>query len=132
MITMSLNQVREFSPCESGWEKLLKVQGKTTPDDEQIPLLDILKSNGVEDTIWCFRVNWFEHKAVYMEFTNWCASRAANAAAAAAYAAARAAYAADAADAADAANAAYAAYAADARKSKKEQLAEILKKHLQD
>ena len=85
-ISMSLNQIREFRPCTSGWETLLKAQGKTVPDDVQIPLIDILKSNGLEDAIWCMRVNWFEHKTVYMKFVNWCADTAD----AAAYAAVRA------------------------------------------
>ena len=117
--TMSTNQIRAFSPCASGWQKLLKHLGKVVADDEQIPFVTILESNGVRDAIWCMRVNWFEHKEQYMEFVTACSN------AAAAYAdAAAAAYAdaaddaydayADAAYAAYAAEVAYAAYAADA------------------
>jgi hypothetical protein len=104
---MSLNQIRAFSPCVSGWNTLLKAQGKTMADDVQIPLLDILKSNGTRDAIWCMRVNWFQHKELYMKFINGCVKRAK------VYAADAAAdVAADVADAAD--YVAFAAAAADA------------------
>ena len=52
----TLNKIREHSPCKDGWEKLLKYLGKTKPDDEPLPLLTILDSNGFDDTLWCFRV----------------------------------------------------------------------------
>jgi len=51
----TLNKIRSHSPCESGWKKLLKHLGKTAPDDEPLPLLTILNSNGLEDAVWCFR-----------------------------------------------------------------------------
>lgn len=51
----TLNKIRECSPCTDGWEKLLKYLGKTKPDDEPIPLLKILDSNGLNDALWCFR-----------------------------------------------------------------------------
>ncbi len=99
--TMSTNQIRAFSPCASGWQKLLKHLGKVVADDEQIPFVTILESNGVRDAIWCMRVNWFEHKEQYMEFVTACSNAAA-------------AYADAADDAYDAyADAAYAAYAAE-------------------
>jgi hypothetical protein len=111
---MSLNEIRAFHPCASGWNTLLKAQGKTLADDVQIPLLDILKSNGIKDAIWCMKINWFQHKELYMKFINKCAERAkVYAAAYTAAADAVAAYAADAAAYADA-DAAAAAYAADA------------------
>jgi hypothetical protein len=75
-VTMSLNEIRAFNPCELGWKTLLKALNKTAPDDEQIPLEFILKSNGIRDAIWCFRVNWLEHKDLYMVFVNECAARA--------------------------------------------------------
>ena len=51
----TLNKIRENSPCESGWEKLLNTLGKTKADDEELALLTILDSNGIRDAIWCFR-----------------------------------------------------------------------------
>ena len=50
----TLNAIREHHPCKDGWEKLLKHLGKTQPDDEHLPLLTILESNGFVDTLWCF------------------------------------------------------------------------------
>jgi len=51
----TLNKIRSHSPCENGWKKLLKHLGKAAPDDEPLPLLTILNSNGLEDAVWCFR-----------------------------------------------------------------------------
>ena len=89
-ITVTLNQIRSFYPCSSGYATLLKALNKTTADDTPIPLAFILKSNGIQDAIWCMRINWFEHKYIYMQFINNCVKRAkkyAAAADAAAYAA---------------------------------------------
>jgi len=76
MIYMTLNQIREFSPCQLGWVTLLTSLGKNKADDEPIPLSWIIKSNGICDAIWCFRVNWFEHRDLYMAFLNGCVIRA--------------------------------------------------------
>ena len=54
-ITTTLNAVRSCSPCSDGWKKLLSYLGKTTSDDEPLPLLTILDSNGVDDCLWCLR-----------------------------------------------------------------------------
>ena len=51
----TLNKIREHSPCASGWEKLLSYLGKTKADDEEISVLTILDSNGLEDALWCLR-----------------------------------------------------------------------------
>ena len=55
MITTTLNKIRKHNPCEEGWEKLLKHLGKTKADDEPIPLLTVLESNGLYDAVWCAR-----------------------------------------------------------------------------
>ena len=34
---------------------MLKHLGKTQPDDEPLPLLTVLESNGFDDALWCFR-----------------------------------------------------------------------------
>jgi hypothetical protein len=51
----TLNKIRACSPCESGWETLLKHLGKTKADDEDLGLLTIVESNGFEDALWCLR-----------------------------------------------------------------------------
>jgi hypothetical protein len=51
----TLNKIRQHAPCKTGWAKLLKHLNKTTPDDEPLPLLTILESNGLDDTLWCLR-----------------------------------------------------------------------------
>ncbi len=55
MITTTLNKIRQKEPCQNGWEKLLKFLNKTEADDEPLPLLTILKSNGVSDCLWAFQ-----------------------------------------------------------------------------
>jgi hypothetical protein len=125
MITMSTNEIADFSPCVSGMRKLLKALDKKKADDEQIPLTVILDAVGIIDTIWGFRVTWHieAHRKVYLQFMQNCVKRAnayayapyANAYAAAYYAdAAAAAYYATATYAADAAAATYAVTAATA------------------
>jgi hypothetical protein len=57
----TLNKIREQEPCKDGWTKLLKHLGKTQADDVEVPLLTILESNGLDDTLWCLRaVDGFE------------------------------------------------------------------------
>ena len=49
----TLNIIKEKSPCASGWKTLLKSLNKTEADDEELDLMDVLKSNGIEDAVWC-------------------------------------------------------------------------------
>jgi hypothetical protein len=51
----TLNEVRKHEPCQDFWEKLLRYLNKTEPDDEPLPLLTVLESSGLEETLWCFR-----------------------------------------------------------------------------
>ena len=55
MIYTTLNKIREQGPCSNGWKKLLDHLGKNQADDEQLPLLTILESNGLNDALWCLR-----------------------------------------------------------------------------
>ena len=52
---VTLNAIREHDPCAEGWKKLLAHLGKTQADDEPLPLLTILESNGPDDAIWALR-----------------------------------------------------------------------------
>jgi Membrane protein involved in colicin uptake len=51
----TLNKIKEHDPCESGWRKLLNHLGKTEADDELLPFLTILESNGIKDAVWSLR-----------------------------------------------------------------------------
>ena len=68
----TLNKIRGCSPCESGWKKLLKTLGKTKADNEDLELLTILDSNGIEDAIWCFRAV-YGNDAEISAFARFCA-----------------------------------------------------------
>ena len=55
MICTTLNKIRENEPCLDGWRKLLAGLNKTGPDDELLPLVTILKINGLNDALWALR-----------------------------------------------------------------------------
>ena len=52
---MTLQQIRDQSPCAEGWTKLLKSLGNP-PLDTVISLGDVAKSNNAADAWWCVRV----------------------------------------------------------------------------
>jgi hypothetical protein len=59
----TLNKIREQHPCSEGWTKLLCHLGKTKADDEPLPLLTVLESNGLDDALWCLRaVDYFDRE----------------------------------------------------------------------
>ena len=68
----TLNKIRAHSPCEEGWEKLLKHLGKTKADDEPLSLLTILDSNGLDDALWCLRAVEGRDKEIRL-YAVWCA-----------------------------------------------------------
>jgi len=68
----TLNKIRKFSPCESGWVKLLKHLGKTQADDEPLDFLTILKSNGLDDALWCLKSAPISNVRMY---AIWCAKQ---------------------------------------------------------
>ena len=71
----TLNLIRSHSPCQEGWEKLLKHLGKTKADDEPLPLRVILESNGLDHALWCLRaVPGCDREARL--FAVWCARQA--------------------------------------------------------
>ena len=55
--TTTLQRIRDNSPCEDGYKKLVTHLGgcKSYGMDTPINLLTILDANGVEDTLWCLR-----------------------------------------------------------------------------
>ena len=72
MITTTLNKIREHQPCAEGWKKLLGHLGKSEADDEPLPFSIILKSNGLDDALWCCRAAPECHKE-WRLFAVWCA-----------------------------------------------------------
>ena len=51
----TLNKIKEHYPCENGWKKLLTFLNKTKADDEELSLLTILESNGLNDALWALK-----------------------------------------------------------------------------
>ena len=49
MLVTTLNKIKKYDPCGSGWKMLLKNIGKTKSDDEELTFLTILESNGFDD-----------------------------------------------------------------------------------
>ena len=55
MMNTTLNKIQAHDPCADGWAKLLAFLGKTEADDEELSLLTILESNGLDDALWALR-----------------------------------------------------------------------------
>lgn len=68
----TLNAIRKHRPCERGWVKLLAYLGKTKADDEPLSLLEILKSNGLDDALWCLRAVDGHDREIRL-YAVWCA-----------------------------------------------------------
>jgi len=68
----TLNQIREKSPCRSGWVKLLACLGKTKADDDPLDIATVLASNGIEDALWCLRAVQGRDKEIRL-YAVWCA-----------------------------------------------------------
>lgn len=68
----TLNKIRAHNPCDDGWKKLLKHLNKNQADDDEVSLLTILESNGLDDALWCMRAvdNCNRYARLY---TVWCA-----------------------------------------------------------
>jgi hypothetical protein len=74
--TTTLNAIRAASPCKEGWERLLSHLGKTKADDEPLPLLTVLDSNGLDDALWVLsNVMQPEHDRLSRHFQAWCAEQ---------------------------------------------------------
>ena len=68
----TLNKIREHGPCVEGWEKLLRHLGKTKADDEPLPIINVLDSNGLDDALWCLRAVSGHDREIRL-FAVWCA-----------------------------------------------------------
>jgi hypothetical protein len=72
VICTTLNAIRAHDPCVDGWAKLLAHLGKTGPDDEPLPLVVILDSNGLDDALWALRAVTCEDARI-RRYAVWCA-----------------------------------------------------------
>jgi hypothetical protein len=72
--TTTLARIRAASPCRDGWEKLLASLGKTQADDEPLPLLIVLDSNGLEDALWVLS-HAMPDDRLNRHFSAWCAEQ---------------------------------------------------------
>lgn len=71
----SLEEIRSFNPCASGWKNILKGQGKVTADAVEFPLVDCLKSNSIGDVCWLLGKRKNEI-SICVRFANLCAEYA--------------------------------------------------------
>ena len=71
--TTTLAEIRAAGPCEDGWAKLLRHLGKTKADNDPLPLLIVLDSNGFDDALWCLRVPSLDRLSRH--FGAWCAEQ---------------------------------------------------------
>ena len=79
MITTTLRRIRAHGPCGldprkkplEGYQKLKAGLGPDWGDDDPIPFARILEINGLDDALWCCRVEpqyWWE----WMLVRAWC------------------------------------------------------------
>lgn len=68
----TLNEIRKHNPCVEGWTKLLKHLGKTAADDEPLPILTIMDSNGLDDALWCLQAVTGHEREIRL-YAVWCA-----------------------------------------------------------
>ena len=72
--TTTLARIRAAHPCEDGWRKLLAHLGKTAADDEPLPLLTVLDSNGLDDALWVLSFAMPSDRLA-RHFGAWCAEQ---------------------------------------------------------
>lgn len=71
-ICVTLNAINIGQMPAGGGARLLAYLGKTRPDDEPLPLVTILNSNGLEDAMWALRVVKGEDARI-RRYAVWCA-----------------------------------------------------------
>ena len=71
----TLNHIREYFPSTKEWKKLLDALGKTKADDEEISIIQILDSNGLDDALCCLGAVKGRDKEIQM-FNVWCSRQA--------------------------------------------------------
>jgi hypothetical protein len=72
--TTTLARIRAANPCQDGWTRLLAYLGKTKADDEPLPLLTVLDSNGLDDALWVLSFAMPDDRLA-RHFQAWCAEQ---------------------------------------------------------
>ena len=52
-MTLTLQEIRDHIPCQSGWKKLTKAVGNDMTT--KLSIGDVIISNGLDDALWCLR-----------------------------------------------------------------------------
>ena len=74
-ITVTLAQIKEYSPCAPGWSRVLKANGRDNADlNKRFPVSSILDSNGLNDTLWVLS-RLPEYNVLCRKFAWWCAEQ---------------------------------------------------------
>ena len=71
-VCTTLNAINIGQMPAGGGARLLTYLGKTAPDDEPLPLVTILDSNGLEDALWALRTVTGEDARI-RRYAVWCA-----------------------------------------------------------
>jgi hypothetical protein len=73
----TLNRIKQFNPCDYGWEKLKTYLGPNFPIDREFPVSEAVKSNGISHTFWLLRriMEPEALKKLSVEFAGDCAER---------------------------------------------------------
>lgn len=71
-VCTTLNAINIGQMPVGGGARLLAYLGKTAPDDEPLPLVTILDSNGMEDALWALRTVTGEDARI-RRYAVWCA-----------------------------------------------------------
>lgn len=71
-VCTTLNAINIGQMPAGGGARLLAYLGKTAPDNEPLPLVTILNSNGMEDALWALRAVTGEDARI-RRFAVWCA-----------------------------------------------------------
>ena len=75
-IMVTLQQIKDAHACEDGWKKVLKANGGTNADlNKPFPLVSILDSNDLDDTLWVVSSapEMEEYDEIWRKFSSWCA-----------------------------------------------------------
>ena len=73
----TLNKIRSHSPPADIWDRLLNHLGKTTGDDQPLPIIKIIDRCGFDDALWCLRAV-DDHCTEIRLYAVWCARRTKN------------------------------------------------------
>lgn len=68
----TLNKIKAHKPCDPEWRRGLSLLGKTAPDDDPIPLVDVLDRMGINAALWCTQT-LPEYDREWRLFSVWCA-----------------------------------------------------------